>query len=84
MQPRTELVNPQLTWISGMNEEAFRATFRGSPVKRTKLTGFRRNAVIAMGNSGNHEFIPELERLADDADEVVAEHASWALRKLKD
>lgn len=81
-QPRTELVNPQLTWISGMNEEAFRATFRGSPVKRTKLTGLRRNAVIAMGNSGDPKFVAELERLAGDSDETVAEHARWALRKL--
>ena len=35
--PRTELVNPSLEWISGMNEEEFRRTFRGSPVKRAKL-----------------------------------------------
>lgn len=81
--PRTELVNPPLDWLSGMNMERFRETFRGSPIKRTKLTGLQRNAAIAMGNSGNPEFIPELERLAAGEDQVVAAHARWALAKLK-
>jgi epoxyqueuosine reductase len=81
-EARTELVNPRLRWISGMNSEEFRATFRGSPIKRTRITGLRRNAVIAMGNSGDQRFVPELERLAHDEDEVVAEHARWALRRV--
>ena len=34
-----------------MNEEQFRAIFRGSPVKRTKWRGLMRNACIALGNS---------------------------------
>lgn len=82
-QPRTELVNPLLTWIAGMNIEEFREIFRGSPVKRAKLTGLKRNAAIAMGNSGNAEFVPELEKLAQDEDANIAEHARWALDRLR-
>jgi epoxyqueuosine reductase QueG len=37
---------------------------------------------IAMGNSGNEEFISELQKMATDTDVVVAEHATWALTKL--
>ena len=79
-QPRPELVNPALEWLAGLSEEEFRATFRGSPVHRAKRSGLRRNAVVAMGNSGDPSFLPQLEHLAQDPDPVVAEHARWALR----
>ncbi len=83
-QPRTELINPLLAWIADMKGEEFREVFRGSPVKRAKLTGVRRNAAIAMGNSGDRQLIPQLEKMAADEDPIVAEHARWALAKLRD
>ena len=82
MQPRAELVNPALDWLAEISEEEFRRTFRGSPVRRAKRSGIRRNAVIAIGNSGERKFLPLLEKLAADEDEVVAEGAAWAIRKL--
>jgi epoxyqueuosine reductase len=81
-QPREGLVNPALEWLAQMTTEEFRDTFRGSPIRRTKRAGLRRNAVVAMGNSGNRRFAPVLEKLAADEDPVVAEHAKWAARKL--
>ena len=81
-QPREGSVNPALAWLAEMGPEEFRNRFRGSPVRRTKLSGIRRNAVIAMGNSGDRGFVSLLERLSHDQDAVVAEHATWALRKL--
>jgi epoxyqueuosine reductase len=82
-QPRPELVNPALDWLAEMAAENFRQTFRGSPVKRTKLSGLRRNAVVAMGNSQDHRFLPKLQQLADDPDPLVAEHARWAMQQLQ-
>jgi epoxyqueuosine reductase len=58
--------------------------FRGSPVKRTKYSGLKRNVAIAMGNSGDKDFVPDLQTLAAEPDAVVAEHAEWALKKLAD
>jgi epoxyqueuosine reductase len=81
-QPRNGMVNPDLDWLAEMQPEEFREVFRGSPVRRAKLSGLRRNAVIAMGNSGDNKFLPTLEKLAEDPDAVVAEHAKWALDKL--
>jgi epoxyqueuosine reductase len=81
--PRTELVNPGLEWIAGMNAEEFRRTFRGSPVKRAKLMGLLRNAAIAMGNSGDRKHLPRLRELAQSDDPAVAEHARWAIAKLE-
>jgi epoxyqueuosine reductase len=80
---RTELVNPPLEWISGMNIEEFRRTFHGSPVKRAKLDGLLRNAAIAMGNSGDRKHLPRLRELARHEDPSVAEHARWAIAKLE-
>jgi epoxyqueuosine reductase len=79
--PRPELVNPALDWLAEMTEEEFRSTFRGSPLRRAKRSGLRRNAVIAAGNSGDRKFLPMLEKLAHDEDKTVAESARWARSK---
>jgi epoxyqueuosine reductase len=81
-QPRDGLVNPALDWLAEMQAEEFNKVFRGSPVRRAKRSGLRRNAVIAMGNSGDVKFLPALRALANDPDPVVAEHTKWALKKL--
>jgi epoxyqueuosine reductase len=82
-QPRAELVNPSLDWLAEIGVEEFRSVFRESPVRRAKRSGMRRNAVIAMGNSGERKFIPLLEKLSGDEDEAVRESAAWAIRALK-
>jgi epoxyqueuosine reductase len=82
-QPRNELVNPALEWLGGMDAENFREVFRGSPVKRSKLRGLRRNVLIAMGNSGQQKFVTILEKFTGDEDPVIAEAARWALDKLQ-
>jgi epoxyqueuosine reductase len=79
---REALVNPALEWLAEMSAEEFREQFRGSPIRRTKRTGLRRNAAIAMGNSGDPHFTSVLERLAADDDPVVAESARWSLEQL--
>ena len=81
-QPQQQTYHPELRRLAEMDEETYRRTFRGSPVKRAKYQGLRRNAAIAMGNSGNKAFAADLGKLAADPDPVVAEHAVWALKKL--
>ena len=81
-QPREGLVNPALEWLAGMSAEEFREKFRGSAVRRAKRSGLRRNAAIAMGNSGDRRFGPLLEKLKADEDAVVAESAEWAAKRL--
>ena len=81
-EARPDLVNPALAWIAEMSGEEFRAIFRGSPIRRTKRSGLRRNAAIAMGNSGNREFLPLLDQLAADEDESVSQSARWAKTRL--
>jgi epoxyqueuosine reductase len=82
-QAREGLVNPALAWLAEISEEEFREKFRGSPVKRTKRSGLRRNALIAIGNSGDESLIPIAERATHDPDPVVAEAACWAKQQLR-
>src|SRR5581483_4364993 len=82
-QSREGLVNPALEWLAEISEEEFRENFRGSPIKRTKRSGLRRNALIAIGNSGDKSLLPIVERAAIDPDPVVAESARWAKERLE-
>jgi epoxyqueuosine reductase len=80
---RAELVNPALDWLAGMDEPEFERRFNGSPVRRAKFAGFRRNIAVAMGNSGQARFLPLLRQWAGDPDPVLAETAGWAVRRLE-
>jgi epoxyqueuosine reductase len=82
-QAREGLVNPALEWLAEMSAQEFHEKFRGSPIRRAKRSGLRRNASIAMGNSGNEKFLPALNQLATDEDPVVAESARWAVERLE-
>ena len=85
MAPRLELVNPAFGWLSELDEAAFGRYFFGSPIKRTRYQGFRRNLAIAMGNSEQEKFLPKLEAWAaessSDFDAVVAEASRWAIER---
>jgi epoxyqueuosine reductase len=66
-----------------MDETQYERRFNGSPVRRAKWAGFRRNLAIAMGNSGQTCFLPRLLQWAGDNDPTVAEAAAWAVENLR-
>ena len=43
----------------------------------------RRNALIAAGNSGEAALVPAIERWSESDDELLSEHADWALEQLR-
>jgi epoxyqueuosine reductase len=43
---------------------------------------FQRNAAIAMGNSGDQRYIPELQKEQDNPCDFIREHVNWALERL--
>jgi epoxyqueuosine reductase len=79
---REELVNPSLEWLAAMDAPEFKRSFKGSPLERTRRKRLRRNVAIAMGNSGESSFLPRLREWAEDEDEVLAETAAWAMKKI--
>jgi epoxyqueuosine reductase len=83
LNPRQALVNPALDWLAAMDEPDFERMFNGSPVRRAKWGGFRRNLAIAMGNSAQQQYLPTLVQWSGDTDPIVAEAARWAIRNLR-
>jgi epoxyqueuosine reductase len=83
LEARADLVNPALEWLAAMDESEFELRFNGSPVRRAGFAGLRRNAAIAMGNSGLLRFAPHLEEWSEAADEGIRTAARWALGKLR-
>jgi epoxyqueuosine reductase len=84
------LLMPELEWLARLNEEEFHGGFRESAVRRAKWRGLVRNACVALGNSrqtrgsANYErVLTLLKRLAMGDDEMIAEHAKWALARLE-
>jgi epoxyqueuosine reductase len=43
---------------------------------------FQRNAAIALGNSKNEKYVPDLARAMQDKEEVVREYAAWGLGRI--
>ena len=80
---RTDLINPALDWLAAMDEAEYGRRFNGSPVRRAKFSGFRRNLAIAIGNSGLRRCLPTLDHWATDTDPVLADAAQWAVDHLR-
>jgi epoxyqueuosine reductase len=81
---RQELVNPALRWLADMDGPTFNRIFRGSPLERTRRKRILRNVAIAMGNSGEREFLPQLDAWIAGDDAVLAEAAAWAADRLRE
>jgi epoxyqueuosine reductase len=82
---------PPLLDLLALDEAAFRARFRGSPILRTKRRGLVRNACVAAGNcpawqedAGGEPSVavPALAALLHDEEPLVRGHAAWALGRL--
>lgn len=68
--------------LLGMNEAEFRKQFRHTPLWRSGRGGLLRNAAIALGNCGNSDALPALERAREDSDPQVREAAVWAIARI--
>ena len=83
LSARPELVNPQFAWLAELDPQSFNKLFKGSPIKRTKISGLQRNVAIAMGNSGDPNHLPKLATWANGADPVLQETALWAMGQIE-
>jgi epoxyqueuosine reductase len=84
LPPRPALINPSLAWLASLDGPAFNRWFRGSPLERTRRKRILRNVAIAMGNSADPSFLPQLEIWAAAAeDPILAEAAAWAIAQLQ-
>jgi epoxyqueuosine reductase len=68
--------------LLAMTQDELRAAFKGSPMKRAKLRGLKRNAAVVLGNVGTTEDMDVLTRALDDPEPLVREHVRWAFGRL--
>ena len=66
-----------------LDETQFQNTFKGSPIKRVKRRGLQRNVCVALGNVGEFSDIELLEKKLLEKDDLVSEHAKWAIQKIQ-
>ncbi len=59
-----------------------RSKLKGLPVARAMRRRMTRNALLAMGNSGDPKWKPLLERHVRSKDAVISEQAAWSLARL--
>jgi epoxyqueuosine reductase len=77
-------VAPKLMDLMRLDEAAFRARFKGTPILRAKRRGLLRNVAVALGNWGSSEALPVLEQALDEPEPLVREHAAWAIERIKE
>lgn len=64
-------------------EAEFLERFAGSPLMRAKRLGMLRNACVVAGNLKDKELLPDLQSVLErEPDEMVKEHARWAMDKI--
>ena len=82
LQARKDLNLPRLGELLTLTDTSFRKMFSASPIKRIGRDRFIRNVLIAAGNSGNTDYLPQIERLLEDESPLVQLAAVWALGEL--
>ena len=82
--PRAQRLGMPLRDYLALDDAQFRALFRGSPIKRIKRRGFLRNVCVALGNAGDAADLPALRRASRDPEPLIAEHAAWALERIRE
>jgi epoxyqueuosine reductase len=80
---RHDLATPGLLELLALEENQFRQRFAGTPMLRTKRRGLLRNVCVALGNSWDKSAIPALEQAAADPEPLIAEHAKWAIERIR-
>ncbi len=83
-KPSEAAGDPPLADLLALDDAAFRARFRGSPIKRVGRDRFVRNALIGAGNSGDAALLESVAPLLNDSSPLVRGMAVWAVRRLAD
>jgi len=78
---RPELIAPKLLDLIKLSQDEFKEKFKGTPVLRATWRGFMRNVLVAIGNWGDSEALEAIKPFTKHDDELIREHAQWAIAK---
>jgi epoxyqueuosine reductase len=87
-QPRAVFDRASLVDLWRRSDGELHAALRGSAIRRTKVSGLRRNLAVALGNSAAPAALEALEPSGDERaaaarGALVDEHVAWAVERLK-
>ncbi len=82
LQPQDELNPLDLVSLFDLDEAAFRARFRHTPLWRSHRRGLLRNAAIVLGNQGADHAVAALRRGLEDIEPLVRGACAWALGRI--
>ncbi len=68
--------------LARLTPEDFNKRYKGTPLRRTGYAALARNALLAMGNSGDRRHLPILKEFQNHENPMLAEQARWSLRKI--
>lgn len=80
---RPDLAAPDLLEWLALDEASFQQRFAHTPILRAKRRGLLRNVCVALGNVGDQSALPALERAAREEEPLIAEHAQWAIGRIR-
>ncbi len=80
---RPDLAAPDLRQLLSLDDAGFKQRFAGTPMSRTKRWGILRNVCVALGNVGDANDLPALEKAGGDPEPLIAEHARWAIGQIE-
>jgi len=69
-------------WLEAADDD-LKARYERLYFPRNDPRYLRRNALIAAGNSGDAALVPAVERWSESGDDLLREHAEWALERLR-
>jgi epoxyqueuosine reductase len=84
LQPREEMIAPDLVGWLALSDDAFRRRFRNTAILRTGRAGLLRNIAIVLGNRGDPAALPALEQAALDPDPTIREACRWAIDRIRE
>jgi epoxyqueuosine reductase len=82
LAPRSGHAWLDLEWVLSSDDDELDRHFQGSPIRRCRPEGLKRNAAIVLGNIGDSAGRSALLRASEHSSEVVREAATWALDRL--
>jgi epoxyqueuosine reductase len=78
-----DLAQPDLLELLRLDGDGFKRRFTGTPIQRAKRRGLMRNVCVALGNMGDKRAVSALQQAAADREPLVAEHATWAIERIR-
>lgn len=81
-EPRAETNPMALAGLFDLDDEAFRARFRQTPLWRSQRRGLLRNAALVLGNSRDAAAVGALVKGLDDSEALVRGACAWALGRV--